>query len=320
MRVLDRLEPESHPDLLVGSEGFADAGVYRLDEKTALVQTVDFFTPVVDDPWTYGAIAAANSLSDVYAMGGRPLTALVIACTPPGFDLEALAAVFAGGQEKAHEAGVVLLGGHTVKAPELKYGLAVTGVVHPDRIVTNAGARPGDVLYLTKPVGTGVITTALKEEDCPPGILQGAVEVMLTLNRAAAEAMVAAGASAATDVTGFGLLGHAHQLAHTSGVRLAIDPDAVPVQPGAIEAIAGRHIPGGLNANRDFVKPWLTVESAGERPPELLYDPQTSGGLLIAIPAERAQRLAEELATREVGVHPIGRVEEGRPGHIVLRS
>jgi len=292
--------------------------VWRLDEATALVQTVDFFTPVVDDPRTFGAISAANSLSDVYAMGARPLTALVVACTPPGFDLDQLAEIFAGGQGKMHEAGVALLGGHTVKAPELKYGLAVTGVVHPDRVVTNAGARPGDRLYLTKPLGTGVITTALKEEACPPEVLAEAVRVMLILNRAASEAMVEAGASACTDVTGFGLLGHAHQLAHSSGVSLRLDTSALPLLPGAAEAAAARHIPAGLKANQAFLEEWIRDESGGVGPRDLLYDPQTSGGLLIAIPAARALQLAEALAGRSVGVHPIGQVEEGPAGRLVL--
>jgi selenide,water dikinase len=292
--------------------------VWRLDPTTALVQTIDFFTPVVDDPRTYGAISAANSLSDVYAMGARPLTALVVACTPPGFDLDRLAEIFAGGQEKMHEAGVALVGGHTVKAPELKYGLAVIGVVHPERVVTNAGARPGDQLFLTKPLGTGVITTALKEEACPPEVLAEAIRVMLTLNRAASEAMVEAGASACTDVTGYGLLGHAHQLAHSSGVSLRLDTSALPLLPGAAEAAAAGHIPGGLMANRDFLEEWVRDETKGAGPADLLYDPQTSGGLLIAIPAGRALRLAEGLAGRGVGVHPVGWIEEGPAGRLVL--
>ena len=295
-----------------------DAGVYRLDAETALIQTVDFFTPVVDDPFTFGAISAANSLSDIYAMGGRPLTALGIVCVSPGFDMDALGQIMRGGQEKAHEAGVPIVGGHTVKAPELKFGLAVTGVAHPDRLVTNAGARPGDLLYLTKPLGTGVITTALKEEHCPPEVLSGAVEMMLTLNAAAAEAMVEANATACTDVTGFGLGGHGHQLALSSGVTLEIDLDHLPVLDGAREAIETVQIPGGMVANRKYLASWLEGEAASDPRSELLYDPQTSGGLLIAVSGPEAEHLERALQARDVPVHAVGRVVAGRPGSIRL--
>jgi selenide,water dikinase len=314
--VLDRLDPVTHPSLMVGSSTLDDAGVYRLDDETALIQTVDFFTPVVDDPWTFGAVSAANSLSDVYAMGGRPLTALAVTGLSPQVSLDTLTQILAGGQAKAQEAGVPVIGGHTVKDPELKYGLAVTGVVHPDRIVTNAGARPGDVLYLTKPLGTGVITTSLKNGAHDEGALERAVEEMLRLNAAAAEAMVAAGASSCTDVTGFGMLGHTHQLAHASGVAVEIDLGAVPLLPGAREAADAGHVPGGLNSNADFLAAWVTVDEVDEAGLRLLYDPQTSGGLLIAVAPDRAMRLAEELQRRGEPVHPVGRVIEGPPGSI----
>ncbi len=295
-----------------------DAGVYRLDESTALIQTVDFFTPVVDDPATFGAISAANSLSDVYAMGGRPITALGIVCVPEKFDMEILGQILRGGQEKAHEAGVPIVGGHTVKAPELKFGLAVTGVAHPDRLVTNAGARPGDVLYLTKPLGTGVISTALKQEKCSPEVLAGAVEVMLSLNAAAAEAMLEAGATACTDVTGFGLGGHGHQLAYYSGVGLEIDLEALPAIEGALDAIEQKLIPGGLVSNRKFLEEWVSGSPSTSARRNLLYDPQTSGGLLIAIPEADSRRLEEALTARDVPIHAIGRVVEGHPGSITL--
>lgn len=295
-----------------------DAGVYRLDDETALIQTVDFFTPVVDDPWTYGAIAAANSLSDVYAMGGRPLTALAVAGVPEGFDIGMLGDILAGGQEKAREAGVPIVGGHTVKCPELKYGLAVTGVVHPDRVITNAGAGAGDRLYLTKPLGTGVITTALKFEKCPPDVLEGAVGAMMILNSDAAQAMVEAGAGACTDITGFGLAGHAHQMAHSSGIALEIEVDSLPVLPGAREAAAGGFIPGGLEANRSHFEQWISNRRGSGEGLEMLFDPQTSGGLLISIPGGKASLLEEALARRGVGVFPIGGAVEGEAGELIL--
>ncbi|MFC1545643.1 selenide, water dikinase SelD, partial [Gemmatimonadota bacterium] len=253
---------EDHPNLLVGTATMDDAGVYLLDGETALIQTVDFFTPIVDDPATFGAISAANSLSDIYAMGGRPITALGIVCVPEKFDMDVLGQILRGGQEKAREAGVPVVGGHTVKAPELKFGLAVTGVAHPDRLVTNAGARPGDHLYLTKPLGTGIISTAVKAGKCPPDVLNEAIEVMLTLNAAAAEAMLEAGADACTDVTGFGLGGHGHQLALSSGVALEIDLAALPVLAGTAEMISEGLLPGGLTTNREFLEPWVSAKSS----------------------------------------------------------
>jgi selenide, water dikinase len=318
-RVLSFLEPETDPALLVGSGTYDDAGVFRLSADLALIQTVDFFPPVVDDPRTFGAISAANSLSDVYAMGGRPVTALVICCVPNGFAPEILGEILAGGQQMAHRAGVPIVGGHTVKDPELKYGLAVTGLVHPDRIITNAGARVGDYLYLTKPLGTGVITTALKNQACPPEVLEPAVAGMQRLNAAASEAMIEAGAHAGTDITGFGLLGHAHALAQASGVALEFDVGKVPLLPGAREAVAEGHVPGGLVANRAYLEEWVQVESGVGSSHELLYDPQTSGGLLIVVAAEDTLQLSDALQRRNEPVYPVGRVVEGRAGRIRLR-
>lgn len=318
--MLEELDPEEHPSVLVGVSTFDDAGVFRLDEETALIQTVDFFTPVVDDPWTFGAISAANSLSDVYAMGGRPLTALAVVGVPEGFDLRALARILIGGQSRLQQAGVALVGGHTVKDPELKYGLSVTGIVHPERVITNAAALPGDLIYLTKPLGTGVITTSLKNEACPEEILAGAVESMMRLNAAAAEAMVEAGAHACTDVTGYGFLGHAHQMAHASGISIEVDVAAVPLLNGARQAVEAGHIAGGLNANRSFLAEWVRDDSGDEAGVNLLYDPQTSGGLLISVAADRASALADALAARSEPVHPVGRVSEGPAGRILIRS
>ena len=295
-----------------------DAGVYRLNEDIALIQTVDFFTPVVDDPWTYGAIAAANSLSDVYAMGGRPLTALAVTAVPDNFNMDILGDIFAGGQAKANEAGVPIVGGHTVKCPELKYGLAITGTVHPDRIVTNAGAAIGDNIYLTKPLGTGIITTALKEEKCPPEILEGAVASMLALNSGAAEAMIEAGAVACTDITGFGLVGHAHSMAHTSGVALELEIDSLPLLPGAAGFAAEGFIPGGLVTNRSHIEKWIRNEKGIEEGLDLLFDPQTSGGLLISIPDEKVPALETALACRGIEVNRIGRVVDGEEGELIL--
>jgi selenide,water dikinase len=284
-----------------------DAGVYRLDEHTALVQTVDFFTPVVDDPETYGAIAAANALSDVYAMGGRPITALAIAAFPDrDFPTEWAAAIFRGGQAKLAEAGCALLGGHSVRDPEIKFGYAVTGLVDPDRMLTNAGARSGDVLVLTKPLGTGVIATALKAGTAPAEVAAASARSMATLNRSAAEAGLRAGARAATDITGFGLVGHASGIARESGVTLEIECQALPLLTGALE-LAPRHQAGGLKANRRQFEPGVeTLTDPGDALRALLYDPQTSGGLLLVLPAgAEASVLAELPAAR-----PIGRVVE----------
>ena len=270
-------------NVLVSFETSDDAGVYRLTPECALVQTVDFFTPIVDDPYTFGAIAAANALSDVYAMGGRPLTALSVLCYPGNGDMEDLAAILRGGAEKMIEAGCVVLGGHSVNDDEIKFGYSVTGLVHPDRVWTNAGARVGDVLVLTKPLGTGVISTALKRGLARDEDVAASIASMLTLNRSEAEA------HGCTDVTGFGLLGHAREMALASGVTLEIDSAALEFLPGALECAARGATPGGLKNNREFA--CCAVEmGAGIRPEleALLYDPQTSGGLLLAQSPDRA--------------------------------
>jgi len=298
-------------NLLVGFDTHDDAGVYRISPECALVQTTDFFTPIVDDPFTFGAIAAANALSDVYAMGGRPLTALSILCYPGKGDLDDLEAILRGGAEKMIEAGCVVLGGHSVSDEEIKFGYAVTGTVHPDRIKTNAGARPGDALVLTKPIGTGVISTALKRGLARDEHVEGSIRSMLALNGAACEAMQSAGAHGCTDVTGFGLLGHAREMALASGVTLEIDWRAIELLPGALDYSAQGALSGGLHNNRAFAECAVRIEGDLSEPVlQLLYDPQTSGGLLIALP---------EASVPLVPGRRIGRVVERREKPIVVK-
>jgi selenide,water dikinase len=267
-----------------------DAGVYRLDSGRALVQTVDFFTPIVDDPVVYGQIAAANALSDVYAMGGRPLTALAIAAFPKDGDRAVLKQIFAGGLDKLREAGVALLGGHTVQDAEIKFGYAVTGEVDPVRVLSNAGARPGDALLLTKAIGTGIIATALKFGRAPQASIDAAIQSMTTLNRAAAgvlETLPRGEVHACTDVTGFGLIGHASEVAIASGCSLEIEAARVPLIEGALALVRG-NVPGGGRTNRDHFGAAVSAPAIEQDLLDLLYDPQTSGGLLVAVAAEHA--------------------------------
>jgi len=298
-QVLASLPRVADPDLLVGFETADDAGVYRLRPDLAIVQTVDFFTPIVDDGWTFGAIAAANALSDVYAMGGKPVTALSILAWPGANDLEDLQEILRGGAEKIHEAGCLLVGGHSVTDPEIKFGYAVTGTVHPARIRTNAHAHAGDVLVLTKPIGTGVIATALKQGIAREEHVRISTDSMLALNRGAAEAIEDLDVHAVTDVTGFGLLGHAREVAMASNVTLEIHASRVPFLPGAVEYARAGALAGGLKNNREFAA--SCVEGSSEVD-DLLYDPQTSGGLLVSLPAKEAAALARRLpAAAEIG-------------------
>ena len=283
-----------HADLLVGTSTADDAGVFRIAPDLALVQTVDFFSPIVDDPLQFGAIAATNALSDVYAMGGEPRTALNIACFPQtGVPDGVLADILRGGQAKAAEAGVVLVGGHTVVDEEIKYGMAVTGVVHPDRILRNVGTRPGDLLILTKPLGTGIVTTALKHGTGTAAEHAAAIASMTTLNAAAARVLRAIPAHACTDVTGFALLGHAYEMASGSGVRLMIEAARLPLLPGATRLVAEGQLTGGCRRNRDWLADKVEVRSGVPAAlVEIAYDPQTSGGLLAAVgPAETSEAL-----------------------------
>jgi selenide,water dikinase len=294
-----------------------DAGVFRLDDRMALVQTVDFFTPVVDDPEAFGAIAAANALSDVYAMGGRPITALSIAAFPEReFPNEWAVAIVRGGARKLGEAGCALLGGHSVRDPEIKFGYAVTGVVDPARILTNAGGREGQVLFLTKPLGTGVVSTALKAGEAPEAVVEAATAEMTTLNRDASEAALVHGVSGATDVTGFGLLGHAAAIARESRLTLEIEAGALPILPGA-EALAARFQAGGLHANQREFDPLVEYRGLpSEAVRALLHDPQTSGGLLLLVPPAEADALTARLAT----ARRIGRSLPPGPKPLIVRA
>ena len=307
--MLGRLPKVKNENVLVGFDTSDDAGVYKLSAELALVQTVDFFTPIVDEPYVFGQIAAANSLSDVYAMGGRPLSALSIVAYPGKGDPEVLSQIMCGGFEKMLEAGCAVLGGHSIADEELKFGYAVTGTIHPERILANAGAREGDALVLTKRLGTGVITTALKRGWANPEHVETAVDSMRTLNKTACEILLRYPVHGCTDITGFGLLGHARELAKGSGVTAVLDYSRVELLPGALEYAAQGAIPGGLKNNREFVS--CAVEMEEEIPAEvesLLYDPQTSGGLLISVEGRRAEELTRELRGAGVVANTIGEV------------
>jgi selenide,water dikinase len=300
-------------NVLVGFGTADDAGVYKLRDDLALVQTVDFFTPIVDDPFDYGRIAAANALSDVYAMGGVPISALNIAAFPiDTLDVDVLERILAGGAAIAKEAGVAVIGGHTIKDTEPKYGMAVTGTIDPRRIVTNANARPGDMLLLTKPVGTGILATALKRAAIDERDMKEAIDWMVTLNDRASKAMLSAGAHAATDITGYGVLGHAAELASASGVALRIDSTQVPVLPRVIELIEQHVIPGGTHDNAKAHGAFTTFESSVSPALRLaLSDAQTSGGLLISIPPEQLERFRQEVQGSHILCAVIGEVSDG---------
>ena len=307
--------------VLVDHTTLDDAGVFAYGRGEALVQTVDFFTPVVDDPYDFGQVAAANSVSDVYAMGGRPLTALAILCVPEhGLPDGTLREILRGGQDKLREAGVSILGGHSVKDPELKFGYSVTGVVSRRRLLTNAGVRRGDRLILTKPLGTGVLATALKRAQLEGAALKRLTRSMTTLNRAAAELAVEFGAHAATDVTGFGMLGHGSQMADSSGVTLKLSPRADWFMPGALEFVQAGVAPAGLGNNREFFSPKVYGEAIPDPLRALLFDPQTSGGLLIAIPPRRAAPLLRALQRRRHWHVEAGEAVARRESAIVLEA
>ncbi len=288
MQALAALTPRTDPRLLIGHESFDDAGVFRLSDDLALVQTVDFFAPIVDDPYDFGQVAAANALSDVYAMGGEPLTALSIVGFPTGtLPLDVLGQILRGGQDKVHEAGAALVGGHTITDDELKFGLAVTGRVHPDRILSNANARAGEVLVLTKALGTGLVATAVKRGTALASHEASMVASMKQLNREAASAALAVGARCATDVTGFGLLGHASHMARASAVTLRLHVNEIPALPGAREALDAGVRTGGAERNDSYLAPLVDWGSPTDAERALLVDTQTSGGLLVSVPADR---------------------------------
>ncbi len=297
------------PNVLVGLEGGADAGIYQLREDIALVQTVDFFTPIVDDPYDYGRIAATNSLSDVYVMGGKPITALNIACFPKDGNPDWLVGILNGGVDQAAEAGVAIIGGHTVEDEEIKYGLAVTGTVHPQKIIHNHTAQVGDALVLTKGLGTGILSTALKFDKLNEAMIKSLVQTMTRLNRRASEAMVAVGAHAVTDVTGFGLVGHAHELAQASRVTFRIAAREVPILHEALHFAREGCLTAGERRNGEFVQEHLKISAQVD---SLLFsifkDPQTAGGLLISMPAGRVQEFFDRLGDEAEDARQIGEV------------
>jgi selenide,water dikinase len=320
-RILRELPLPKDPKILVGLDTSDDAGVYLLNDEVALVQTVDFFTPIVDDPFTFGEIAVANALSDVYAMGGTPLTALNLAAFPiKTLSPSILIEILRGGLSKMGEAGVALVGGHTIEDPEVKYGLAVTGLVHPNKILTNAKAAPGDRLVLTKPLGTGIISTALKGGMASEDAVRKMVESMKALNRKASEWMLAFGAHACTDITGFGFIGHALEMVLASQVGMVIQSEDIPIFPEALEYARLGLIPGGAHSNRQFFS--CRVEVGSNVPAllvDLLYDPQTSGGLLISLPAIEAERLVATLRKEEnIDSQIVGKVVEEPKGKIQI--
>jgi selenide,water dikinase len=318
--VLRHLPPITDPNVLVGTSTADDAGVYRLTADMAIVQTVDIFTPIVDDPYWFGVIAAANALSDVYAMGAVPRLALNFAGFPRAkLPLDILGEILRGGAAKCAEAGVTIIGGHTIDDPEPKYGLAVTGFVHPDRIITNAAARPGDRLVLTKPLGLGIVTTGLKQGKAPEGAVDEAVRIMAALNKPAADAMAAVGVSAATDITGFGLLGHLAEMTRGSGVAARIHLSAVPVLEAARPLVRARTIPGGTQRNRESLKDVVSWNGAGEEDQVLLCDAQTSGGLLIAVPEAKCDALVGAIrAGGAAAVAVIGEITGPGRGEITV--
>jgi len=309
--VLGKLAQQQDANVLVGFDKADDAGVYQIAPDNALVQTVDFFTPVVDDPYTFGQIAAVNALSDVYAMGGRPLSALAMVCFPEKGELEILERILAGGLSKMMEAKCTVIGGHSIRDPEIKFGYAVTGTIHPQRVLTNSGAKPGDILLFTKALGTGVISTAIKKQTAQQAWIDAAIASMTTLNRDAAE-VIASGdfeVHAMTDVTGFGLIGHGREMALGSGVSLEFTASKVPLLPGALECVRAGHIPGGLKANREFAECVVEYDAQiDEERKTLLYDPQTAGGLLISVAAAHASKLTSALQSKKVPAVEIGRV------------
>ena len=322
--MLSDIPAQTDDRVLIDFRTADDAGVYRWESGPALVQTVDFFTPIVDDPYIYGQIAAANSVSDIYAMGGRPLTALAIAGFPAdGLEPGTIREIFRGGFDKLREAGVALLGGHTVQDREIKFGYAVTGSIDPARVLSNAGAKAGDVLFLTKPLGTGIVGTAIKFDRADPGLMEAAIRSMRTLNRAAAEALQSLPPGvvhACTDVTGFGLIGHATEMARASAVTLAVDAGRVPLFAGVL-AIAALNKSGGMGSNQDHFGAGVSMAPGVDSDREsLLYDPQTSGGLLVAVAASAAPLAAAALEASGVDATRIGAVEPAAPGlHIRVR-
>ena len=313
--MLGKLARQHDPNVLVGFDYADDAGVYQIAPDQALVQTVDFFTPIVDDPYVFGQIAATNALSDVYAMGGRPLTSLALVCFPEKADLEILERILAGGLSKMVEAGCTVIGGHSIRDEETKFGYAVTGLIHPKKILANGGAQPGDALILTKPLGTGVISTAIKKGVADQAWIDAAVQSMTTLNKQAAELIADREyqVHAMTDVTGFGLIGHAREMALASNVALQLFTKNIAILPGALECIRAGHIPGGLKANREFAECVVGYEAAiSEEVKTLLFDPQTAGGLLVSVAEDDCEELVVEMQAAGIPARSIGKIVESQ--------
>jgi selenide,water dikinase len=309
--VLQDLDFPTHKDLLVGIDTRDDAGVFKLSEDQAIVQTMDFFTPMVDDPFIFGQIAATNAINDIYAMGGTPITAMNLVCFPQCGDMQILKRILEGGLDKIKEAGIVLVGGHTVDDNEPKYGLSVTGLIKPDRLLTNCNAQPGDVLILTKPLGTGVIATAIKAEMASKKAEQEAVKWMSRLNREGCQAMLETGVNSATDVTGFGLLGHLYEMASASDVLIEIDSGSISFIKGALDYAQMGLIPQGAYTNRDYLADKVDMApGVGAAVADLIFAPETAGGLLIAVRPERANLLAPRLDSGGNLACTIGRVVE----------
>ena len=312
---------EEYPQVLVGLSEPDDAAVYQLDAARAIISTTDFFPPVVDDPYDFGAIAAANALSDVYAMGGRPLMAINLVAYPDDLDMSILSEILRGGAEKVKEAGAVIAGGHSITDAEPKYGLSVTGEVDTEKIIRKSGARPGDILILTKPLGTGVITTALKRDIAKPEHVDAAVQSMSRLNRVAAEMAQLHRVHAMTDITGFGLAGHSLEMAKLSQVDFRIEIEQIALLPGTLEYAQQGVFPGGMQRNQEYYSRWIEVDGQlAEYEHGLLYDPQTSGGLLMAIGAERAQALLADLRAAGENAYILGEVCDGSGNIIVSNS
>lgn len=293
-QVLCQFDIPNDENLLVGLNTNDDAAVYKIDGNNAIINTVDYFTPIVDEPYDYGQIAAANALSDVYAMGGKPLLALNIVCFPTQY-LDMLKEILRGGNDKVKEAGVFIAGGHTIQDNEPKYGLSVTGLIKPNMVIKNCNAKPGDILILTKPIGTGVISTALKRDKCPEDVLKNAVDVMKYLNKDASSIMMQIGVNACTDITGFSLLGHAYEMAHYSKVSIEFDVSKISFIEGAKELASMEFIPGGTYRNKNYLKKYIRIDNIDETIENLLFDPQTSGGLLISVSEDKANTLYEVL-------------------------
>ena len=317
-QLLDGIKVHSDPNLLVGFDKSDDASVYKISDDLALVQTVDFFPPIADDPYTFGAIAATNALSDVYAMGGEPKLALNIMAVPEGMPGEAVHEMLRGGYDKVYEAGALITGGHSILDPEPKYGLAVTGFVHPDRMLTNSGAKPGDVLLFTKPIGIGILTTAAKADMLTPELEKRMTDLMMTLNKAARDAMVKYRVHACTDVTGFGMLGHLSEMATGSDVAITLHVDEVDLISEAYEFAQMGLLPAGMYRNRSFAEKYVDAGQTELVKQDMLYDPQTSGGLLIAVDPADADALFAELKDSVPSAQRIGTVSEYHGGARIL--